>query len=155
MDRSICPQCGGERQQKIDRKGRGRGWRCRSCENKRQIEIRHEDSQRLKLGLTKTSRRKPSSIVCPKCGRNRRPRFESGRRHGWRCHFCYRQKHKQQLTAHDKVEWAIKTGILVRQTCEVCSRPDADAHHDDYSKPLEVRWLCSKHHAVMHARIKE
>ena len=45
----------------------------------------------------------------------------------------------------------IKMGILVRQSCEVCkSDKKADAHHDDYNKPLEVRWLCRKHHNEHH-----
>jgi hypothetical protein len=41
---------------------------------------------------------------------------------------------------------------LKRQPCEVCGIIDADAHHDDYAKPTEVRWLCRSHHRKHHAK---
>ena len=57
---------------------------------------------------------------------------------------------KQVHVAHKKTEWAIESGALVRQPCELCGAIKVDAHHDDYSKPLEVRWLCRKHHLLHH-----
>jgi hypothetical protein len=33
----------------------------------------------------------------------------------------------------------------------VCGAHEAHAHHDDYTKPLKVRWLCPMHHAEVHA----
>jgi Zn finger protein HypA/HybF involved in hydrogenase expression len=54
---------------------------------------------------------------------------------------------------------AIKSGALVRpEACEVCNkavtRKDGvtaiQAHHDDYTKPLSVRWLCPKCHKAWH-----
>lgn len=51
---------------------------------------------------------------------------------------------------HLAVERAIERGILKKQPCEVCSNPKASAHHDDYAKPLDVRWLCRKHHFEWH-----
>jgi DNA-binding XRE family transcriptional regulator len=37
--------------------------------------------------------------------------------------------------------------------CEVCGTTDGvHAHHDDYAKPLDVRWLCADHHADVHRR---
>lgn len=54
--------------------------------------------------------------------------------------------------AHNIVEQAILNGLLVRRPCEVCGVLHVDAHHDDYSKPLEVRWLCRKHHLLHHRR---
>lgn len=44
---------------------------------------------------------------------------------------------------------AINSGKLRRQPCVVCGNK-AQAHHEDYSKPLEVKWLCAKHHAELH-----
>ena len=46
---------------------------------------------------------------------------------------------------------AIRRGKLVRQPCEVCGSQPVDAHHDDYSQPLNVRWLCPAHHRAHHA----
>lgn len=39
--------------------------------------------------------------------------------------------------------------LLTRQRAE-CGDPRADAHHADYSKPLEVEFLCRRHHAARH-----
>ena len=50
-----------------------------------------------------------------------------------------------------KVWHAVKAGRLVRQPCEVCGALEVEAHHDDYSKPLDVRWLCPEHHRTHHA----
>ena len=40
-----------------------------------------------------------------------------------------------------------------RQPCERCGDPNADRHHDDYDKPLEVRWLCRSCHIKHHAEL--
>lgn len=45
---------------------------------------------------------------------------------------------------------AIRDGIIRKQSCEVCGKINAQAHHDDYSHPLIVRWLCSEHHKEWH-----
>jgi hypothetical protein len=46
---------------------------------------------------------------------------------------------------------AVKQGKILKSPCEVCGTDvDIQAHHDDYSKPLDVRWLCRKHHQEHH-----
>lgn len=37
--------------------------------------------------------------------------------------------------------------------CEKCGAPKAHAHHDDYTKPLDVRWLCRSCHGVEHRKV--
>ena len=37
--------------------------------------------------------------------------------------------------------------------CEVCgTRENIEKHHEDYTKPLKVRWLCRKHHRELHKK---
>jgi hypothetical protein len=49
------------------------------------------------------------------------------------------------------VQRALASGDLVKGSCEICGDATVDAHHDDYRKPLEVRWLCRQHHVRVHA----
>ena len=44
---------------------------------------------------------------------------------------------------------AVRDGKLTRKPCEICNKK-AEGHHDDYSKPLKVRWFCFKHHRKHH-----
>lgn len=62
---------------------------------------------------------------------------------------------KEKARAWAAVHAAIKKGVLVRQACEVCGEQKTDAHHDDYSKPLDVRWLCHMCHEAHHHGEKE
>ena len=52
--------------------------------------------------------------------------------------------------AHHAVFNEKRAGRLIKQNCEVCGDPKTEAHHDDYDKPLDVRWLCKKHHEEHH-----
>ena len=55
--------------------------------------------------------------------------------------------------ARDLYSWAVKSGKLMRQPCELCnSTENVHGHHEDYTKPLEVRWLCRKHHGEAHRK---
>jgi hypothetical protein len=67
----------------------------------------------------------------------------------------WRRANPERYLAHLAVEAALRKGKLVKGPCEVCGRTEAhatriDAHHDDYSRPLKVRWLCRQHHIKLH-----
>lgn len=68
-----------------------------------------------------------------------------------RCCKCSRAWTAFTVRAQSAVTAAIKRGAIVRQPCEQCGQSPAEAHHDDYSKPMEVRWLCKPHHKQFHA----
>lgn len=54
---------------------------------------------------------------------------------------------KKAVTATLRRE--VKRGHITKKPCEVCGAK-AEAHHHDYSKPLDVVWLCRKHHMAQH-----
>lgn len=62
----------------------------------------------------------------------------------------YRSRYPKKYTATNAVNNAVRDGKLQPKPCEVCGKVRAVAHHDDYNKPLEVRWLCQAHHMQWH-----
>jgi hypothetical protein len=68
------------------------------------------------------------------------------------CLECSYARSKIQALAGSIANTAMRQGRISRQPCEVCGNPKVDAHHDDYSRPLKVRWLCRSHHRQHHAR---
>ncbi len=80
---------------------------------------------------------------------------------------AYYRRNRSKLLARDRawkksrpevaragalVQAAVARGRLHQGPCEGCgSRARIDAHHDDYSKPLDVRWLCRSCHLRLHA----
>ena len=78
----------------------------------------------------------------------------------------YRRKHRKKITLNQRVAraeapqksraWntlnkAVRRGVVSKHPCEVCGSMCVEGHHGDYSKKLDVRWLCHKHHMkLMH-----
>ena len=61
----------------------------------------------------------------------------------------WRKRNPEKYAAHIAVGNAVRDGRIKKSGCEVCGAK-AHAHHEDYSKPLEVKWLCATHHAELH-----
>lgn len=62
----------------------------------------------------------------------------------------WRKQNPRKYRAHLDVQSALRRGDLFKQPCEVCGKERVDAHHPDYRHPLDVRWLCRKHHVQLH-----
>ncbi len=68
----------------------------------------------------------------------------------------YRSRYPERRKAHILVGNAIRDGRLIPKNCEYCGHDtNIHAHHEDYSKPLEVIWLCQRCHGRRHREINE
>jgi uncharacterized protein with PIN domain len=65
----------------------------------------------------------------------------------------WRSKNKEKINAHTAVRAALKKGTLHKPAaCPECSKTSVkiEAHHADYTKPLEVTWACQSCHSLVH-----
>ena len=54
------------------------------------------------------------------------------------------------------LNYNIATGSIIKPNiCEKCKKvKKLEGHHEDYNKPLEVKWLCKQCHAIWHSKRK-
>lgn len=67
----------------------------------------------------------------------------------------YRSANDEKYKAHSLVGSAIKSGKLTKLPCLICGCEKTEAHHPDYSHPLDVIWLCPAHHKQAHAMARK
>jgi hypothetical protein len=89
------------------------------------------------------------------------PEVELKRRRRWRqtAHakkLMYEQQRRRRerdpvkTVAYRAIHNGLRDGKVFRKPCEICGDTKVHAHHLDYSKPLQVQWLCKKHHLHVH-----
>jgi hypothetical protein len=64
------------------------------------------------------------------------------------------KNYPDRKNAQQKLSRAVRAGKVMPQPCWVCG-DKAEAHHPDYSSPLDVVWLCTPHHRQTHALLKK
>lgn len=57
-------------------------------------------------------------------------------------------ENKIKQKARRLIAYALEVGKIKRHPCQQCGALKTDAHHEDYSKPLEVIWLCRRCHCL-------
>ena len=90
----------------------------------------------------------------------KRTQMRSQCRYAKENHF-YRGGIRADDHAQNMVEYAVRKGLIEKRSiCEQCGRQgifkdgrtDIQSHHDDYNKPLDVKWLCQKCHHAWHKK---
>lgn len=74
-----------------------------------------------------------------------------------RCRECkrlrVRAKYATRGRVYDAVRRALRDGLLIKKPCEHCESSErVQAHHTDYTRPLDVTWLCAPCHGVAHRK---
>ena len=66
--------------------------------------------------------------------------------------YDYYKKNPEKYHAHNALNNAIKSGRVLRPDTCPCGNPNPQGHHEDYSKPLMVMWLCLDCHKKLHRK---
>ncbi len=71
---------------------------------------------------------------------------------GLKNEYASKKRYPHKERARYLLQKAVKLGVVIKGPCEVCGTTEVQAHHDNYKKPLTVRWFCPLHHSEIHKR---
>jgi hypothetical protein len=134
----VCFKCGEKKNAdefyRHPQMGDGRLGKCKEC-TKRDVAENYQGKRKYYAKYEKARFQKPErKAAALEYQRKRRARYPE----------IYR--------ANNAVSNAIRCGRLVPEPCERCGAK-AQAHHEDYSRPLDVQWLCRLHHLQRHGKV--
>ena len=72
----------------------------------------------------------------------------------WRAQNPKRGPAAARAAARQKAKAARAKGVLVAQPCATCGAERVEMHHEDYSRPLDVVWLCRPCHLERHREMR-
>lgn len=127
----TCSSCG-----KIKEKGLENQSKCKSCKS-------------YSVKLNRTSKKMDEGLkiktfsLFKECSACKSPKQDINKQY---CKECL----DLRKISRQFVKTALRKGHLNKMPCEICGDLKVDAHHEDYFKPLDVRWLCRKHHLEYH-----
>lgn len=133
--------------------------KCKSCRNEENKIWRNNNPEKDRLRKKKWQEKNPD--YCINKYRQNKDKYkqrmaipEFKERHN-RSAKAWRARNPEKYKAQRMVGHAITAGKLKRGPCTNCSNPKSEGHHKDYSKPLEVIWLCRQCHYNEHKAMKK
>ena len=152
MKTKACFKCGEEKNLSAFYKhpgmADGRVGKCKECNKADVLKNRADNIERYQAYDRKRGNRQ-SPEQCREYYKNNREKVLESKRKS-------HAKYSERIKANNAVSNAVRDGRLFKLPCEVCGTHDhVQGHHDDYTKYLEVRWLCPKHHGEVHRALNE
>lgn len=80
---------------------------------------------------------------------------EQGKKASTKAKKAYSENNPAKRDAHVKLNNALRDGRVSKTACLVCGCEQTEAHHVSYDLPLDVVWLCEKHHKQVHKEHRE
>lgn len=141
MKTKICNQCGDEKPlddfYALPANKDGRAGHCKEC-HKARVKLRAQTNPAVQAYDRERAKR-PERIAKSQANTKR-----------------WRQEHPVAYRAQNAVNNAIRDGKLMKGPCCICGTPEnVHAHHTDYSRPLDVKWLCAGCHHRIHANFPQ
>lgn len=62
----------------------------------------------------------------------------------------WQENNPEKYKAQQMLRYAVKKKMIEKLPCLICGNKRSGGHHFDYTKPLEVIWLCALHHKEVH-----
>lgn len=154
----VCKKCGIEKPIEDfyvhSQMGDGHLSFCKDCVRNRVHKHRQENLERIR----KYDRNRPNAKERMKKEytniRNNKERYKkhTEQRKKWG------KENRHKRNAHCKVQRAIEKGLLIKpNSCQICGKTNCEiqGHHHDYSKPLDVIWVCTECHGKLHRKYKD
>ena len=63
-----------------------------------------------------------------------------------------RTVHRYKREANTALSNAVRDGRVKKLPCFICGKLNVQGHHPSYDLPLDVVWLCIKHHVEIHSK---
>ena len=166
MEKRICTVCKEEKTYNCFYKSKngknGYGAQCKVCRLEEGREYYKNNPEICLAKHERWSKRNPDKVL-----KNQRAYYErnkekildklreSRKENGYANTKAYRKRNREKIECHNYVRLALKFGNLIKpDSCEICkNKCTPHAHHTDYTKPIEVVWMCRKCHGEEHRRI--
>lgn len=134
---SRCPKCGGEPHLTPSKIAR-RDYSCRACLRERNRRFKSKNHERVSEYNKQWKAAHPDAVK----------RYQATRPSRWI------EPDPVKVKARAMVATRLRSGKILRRPCERCASAKTQAHHDDYSRPLDIRWLCAKCHRAVHMEME-